>query len=214
MHTLSKNELFLIALELDLVDLLSFCSSDEYIDEKICKNDQIWIYKLNNLKKKYPEIDQIARQVRNTPRKLYELVLDLIKIKDLFKLTKNLYDLYYSENLYLNRKNLKEIPIELGKLVNLKQLDLSNNQIKTIPEELGNLVNLKELDLSNNKIVKIPKSFSNLKKLKSLYLSRNNIKEIPKELAELPKLEKMTVDEKTKIPKEFEDNSRLEIMIF
>ena len=37
MDKLSRDELVLLALQLDLPDILSFCNSSKYVNEKICK---------------------------------------------------------------------------------------------------------------------------------------------------------------------------------
>ena len=46
--------------------------------------------------------------------------------------------------LYLYENQIKEIPKEIGQLVNLRMLYLHTNQIKEIPKEIGQLVNLQE----------------------------------------------------------------------
>ncbi len=52
MEKLEKDQLFLLATELDLPELLSFCSSSKRINDLICKRNDIWLYKLN---KEFPE---------------------------------------------------------------------------------------------------------------------------------------------------------------
>ena len=47
MDNLNRNELFLIAKELRLADLLNFCLSSRRINELVCKRNDIWLYMLN-----------------------------------------------------------------------------------------------------------------------------------------------------------------------
>ena len=46
MEKLNKNELFLLALEMDVADILNLCKTNKKFQEKLCKNDDIWRYKL------------------------------------------------------------------------------------------------------------------------------------------------------------------------
>ena len=46
MDKLTKDELFSIAIFLDLSNLSNFCNSDERIDKLVCKKNDIWFHKL------------------------------------------------------------------------------------------------------------------------------------------------------------------------
>lgn len=46
MEKLNRDELFKIAILLDLPELLAFCRSSNKIDKLICQKNDIWIYKL------------------------------------------------------------------------------------------------------------------------------------------------------------------------
>jgi len=63
---------------------------------------------------------------------------------------------------YAFNNKITSISSEIGKLVNLKELDASNNKITSISSEIGKLVNLKELDASNNKITSISSEIGKL----------------------------------------------------
>ncbi|TQD99867.1 hypothetical protein C1H46_014480 [Malus baccata] len=69
------------------------------------------------------------------------------------------------------------IPIEIGRLQNLHQLDLSFNHIVgSIPDQLSKLTNLERLDLSRNHLSGgIPSSLSNLHFLSALSVAYNNL---------------------------------------
>ena len=46
MDKLTRDELVLLAIKLDLPDILSFCNSSKYFNEKICKNEDFWRRKI------------------------------------------------------------------------------------------------------------------------------------------------------------------------
>jgi len=81
--------------------------------------------------------------------------------------------------LSLSRKNLKQLPPELSKLVNLQKLDLSRNAFTEVPEELKELSQLTSLDLSDNPIETLPEWLSALSNLKEMNLSNTKIEQIP-----------------------------------
>ena len=87
MDKLEKDQLFLLALELDLPELLSFCSSSKRINDLICKRNDIWYYKLN---KEFSDLKYIGKEPRSYYIKLKEIlkvspelrnILPLINIK-------------------------------------------------------------------------------------------------------------------------------------
>ncbi len=55
MEKLSRDELFSLAVNLDLPDLLRFCSSSKKFNNEVCKNNDIWFYKL----KEFPDFHQL-----------------------------------------------------------------------------------------------------------------------------------------------------------
>ncbi len=80
-------------------------------------------------------------------------------------------------NLTLTRANdqIKHLPPDLGKLVNLVKLEMAClEKLEDLPEEIGNLRNLEYLILDNGNgcvmNVSIPESIGNLQKLKVLNL--------------------------------------------
>ena len=76
MEKLNKDELFTLALRLDLPDLLNFCSVNKYIDKSICKRDDIWIYKL---RKDFPDYKNL--KVEKSFKDLYKILYSLSQVK-------------------------------------------------------------------------------------------------------------------------------------
>ena len=162
MDKLTKDELFSIAILLDLPDLLNFCKSDERIDKLVCKKNDIWFHKLKEFSNwRDFNFNKSLQEIYTT---LYGLRIVQKFIKEKANQNYSLLELYNLKELWLNNNQLREIPKELGNLVNLKTLSLHNNQLTEIPKELfktGNLLNLKILSLYNNQIKEIPKELEN-----------------------------------------------------
>ena len=169
MEHLNTNELFSIAIMLDLPDLLSLCKSSNRINQLICQRNDIWFYKLN---KEFPNFE-----LYKTPKFTYEL--NLLKLQ--LNYEHSIEQLYNTNILYLDNNNLSELPKEIGNLINLEILYLNMNNVTELPKEIGNLTNLKYLNLNDNNLTELPKELGNLNKLN--YLSvYNNLIELPKEV--------------------------------
>jgi Leucine-rich repeat (LRR) protein len=69
----------------------------------------------------------------------------------------------------MNGNEIKELPAEIGALVNLKELDLSHNCLASLPAEFSALRRLAELDISHNELTTLPagiKSFQQICQVK------------------------------------------------
>ena len=110
-----------------------------------------------------------------------------------------LFDVVYPHNQSIlfnyNNRELREIPKEIGNLVNLKILAVSDNQIKKIPMEINNLINLSDLYLPRNQIKELPKEIEKLISLRFLRLSQNQIIKLPKEISNLINLQKLYISD-------------------
>ena len=71
------------------------------------------------------------------------------------------------------------------------ELDISNCRLKEVPSEIGSLINLEVLSLGENHLRKLPSEIINLKALKKLCLDENYIKEFPAEICKLVTLEQL-----------------------
>lgn len=90
------------------------------------------------------------------------------------------------EELNLNRKDLKFLPSEIGRLTNIKKLYLDGNQLRTLPDSIQALTRLERFYLNNNKLEWIPDSIA-LPQLQYFELRSNQLQEIPN-LANYPRL--------------------------
>ncbi|KAG6571843.1 Plant intracellular Ras-group-related LRR protein 5, partial [Cucurbita argyrosperma subsp. sororia] len=142
--------------------------------------------------------------------------LSLMKVADLIE------NIAKSGLTVLNLKgklmdNMEFLPISIGKLSVLVELDLSENKIMALPPELsslrlltkfvihsnqlinlpgtfGELVNLTVVDLHANRLKSLPASFGNLKNLISLNLSSNLFAHLPEIIGSLTSLKMLNVE--------------------
>ena len=170
MEFLNKDELFTLALHLDLADLLNFSKTSKRYG-KLCHNNIVWRGKIRH---DFPHLkyeDLIPELQHKSPEEIY-ILLYTVKV---WKLKMNVNDLYVETNIVLFEPDIHLIP-EYLHLPNLKRLGLEKNQIKRIPDNL-NLPELRTLSLCGNKITHIPNlSFP---KLHNLCLTDNLIEDIP-----------------------------------
>lgn len=104
---------------------------------------------------------------------------------------------YTSGRLHINiRKDsdIEELPIEIGNLINLKELSLDMTNITSLPKEIGNLANLEVLSLDSTNITELPLEIAKLKKLKKLLMRNTEINTIPKEIQNMENLKIWSVD--------------------
>ncbi|MBI2968588.1 MAG: caspase family protein [Bacteroidetes bacterium] len=106
--------------------------------------------------------------------------------------------------LDLSFNRLHTLPPEIGKLLHLESLDLSFNALENLPPEIGLLTNLRELNLSFNRLTHIPPQIGHLKMLKALNISFNKITHLPPGISEMEGLRffSLKLNPVTGIPKE------------
>ena len=131
MDNLTKDELFSIAIRLDLSDLVAFCNTSKKINNLIFLRNDVWLYKL---KTEFPEYSNF--EIDRTPRKRYNLLYSLRVLKDKLNLKGSLYDIYNQKELWLGNNQLTSLPKEIGNLQNLQKLYLFDNQLTSIPETI------------------------------------------------------------------------------
>lgn len=87
------------------------------------------------------------------------------------------------------------LPLNFGKLCNLRQLYLDENSIENLPENFGDLINLEYLDLCHNNLVHLPESFGKLQSLEVCLLSINYIECLPDNFGQLQKMRELRLDD-------------------
>jgi Leucine-rich repeat (LRR) protein len=127
----------------------------------------------------------------------------LVNLKELsFTFSEGVSDLNFSifsrlEELEISNNQLKEFPLSITQLKNLKVLDIgeyhrdaypmcldetyhqTQNKIAALPESIGDLTDLEDLDISFNPILTLPQSLKKLTKLTFIDISKTDIQEIP-----------------------------------
>ena len=115
-----------------------------------------------------------------------------LKISDsLIKLPKQIYERGYKlKFLDLSNNNLKELPNEFSRLINLEIAFFSNNEFNKFPTVLSECCNLTMIAFRHNKICDIVEN-SFPKNLEWLILTDNLIEKLPKSIGKCVKLKKL-----------------------
>lgn len=80
------------------------------------------------------------------------------------------------------------LPVSLGKLQDVTELDISENRIMALPSTIGSLRYLTKLDLHSNQLINLPDSFGELSSLIDLDLHANQLKSLPTSFGNLTSL--------------------------
>ncbi|KAL8089017.1 plant intracellular Ras-group-related LRR protein 5-like [Apium graveolens] len=96
--------------------------------------------------------------------------------------------------LNLSNNKLMVLPTSISGLTALRKLDVHANQLMNLPDSFGELSNLSDLDLHANKLKTLPISFGNLKNLVSFDLSSNHFSTLPDIIGNLTSLEILNVE--------------------
>ena len=132
-----------------------------------------------------PEIGQLTnlQSLNLSDNQLSESLL--IREKELFD---RIEQATWEEILY---DDWKQLPPEIGQLLNLQSLNLSSNQLSELPPEIGQLAKLQSLDFSFNHLSELPSEIGQLANLQSLNLSSNQLSELPLEIGQLSSLQSL-----------------------
>lgn len=104
-------------------------------------------------------------------------------------------ELVQLRQLTLTSCDIGTIPETMGRLVALQRLTLSGNEFTNIPEELFQFAPLQYVDLSNNHLTRLPASIGRLQQLEELELDSNLLTELPNELCDCKNLTRLSVVE-------------------
>ncbi|KAF4354907.1 hypothetical protein CsatB_004504 [Cannabis sativa] len=96
--------------------------------------------------------------------------------------------------LDLSENRIVALPPSICRLRALTKLDIHSNQLVNLPDSFGDLINLTDLDLHANRLRSLPDTFGNLKKLINLDLSSNELTHLPELLGNLTSLKCLTVE--------------------
>ncbi|KAJ7952666.1 Plant intracellular Ras-group-related LRR protein [Quillaja saponaria] len=96
--------------------------------------------------------------------------------------------------LDLSENRIMALPPTIGGLKSLLKLDIHSNQLINLPDSFGELINLTDLDLHANRLRSLPASFGNLTNLSSLDLSSNHFTLLPNTIGSLTSLKRLNVE--------------------
>ncbi|GER37093.1 leucine-rich repeat-containing protein [Striga asiatica] len=96
--------------------------------------------------------------------------------------------------LNLAQNRIMALPNSIASLETLTKLDVRGNQLINLPSSFGELENLTELNLSANLLKSLPESFENLVKVINLDLSSNKFSSLPSTVGSLISLQRLNVD--------------------
>ncbi|XP_012573622.1 uncharacterized protein [Cicer arietinum] len=102
--------------------------------------------------------------------------------------------LYDITQIDLSENRIMALPTTIGGLKALTKLDLHSNQLINLPNSFGELINLIELDLHANRLRSLPSTFGNLTNLIDLDLSTNDFTQLPETIGSLSSLKRLNVE--------------------
>ena len=118
MERLNRDELFRLAIEMDLPLLINFCNSNKKINELVCRSNDIWLYKLNT---EFPGYKNLNLENRSF-KKLYE---ELYDINRYIRSGNNRFSVYEIYNLrypkLISEKDENSLTVILQELLNIKE---------------------------------------------------------------------------------------------
>ncbi|KAK9266908.1 hypothetical protein L1049_027167 [Liquidambar formosana] len=96
--------------------------------------------------------------------------------------------------LNLSENRIMALPTTIGSLKALTKFDIHSNQIINLPDSFGELINLTDLDLRANMLKSLPANFGNLRKLVNLDLSSNQFTQLPQLIGSLIRLKRLNAE--------------------
>lgn len=94
----------------------------------------------------------------------------------------------------LSENKIMALPTTIVGLKALTKLDLHSNQLINLPHSFGELINLVDLDLHANRLKSLPVTFGNLTNLIDLDLSSNGFTNLPETIGNLNSLKRLNVE--------------------
>ncbi len=97
--------------------------------------------------------------------------------------------------LSFSKEKRTELPVELGKFLNLRYLNINKNKIHVLPDFLDTLKELEVLEAEKNEIAYFPSSLTKLFKIRIINLHQNDISTIPDAIQNCLLLEKLDISD-------------------
>ena len=140
MENLNRDELFKIAVLLDLPDLLSFCNSSFRINNLICKRKDIWLYKLRN---EFPNFEKFLKNHKSLKGLYEDMAKYSIPKKFDSEKTYDIFELYKAvEKEYNTREEFEKFvrKIDIYHLIVKKRKDWKltvNDYLDDVEDSVG-----------------------------------------------------------------------------
>lgn len=116
-----------------------------------------------------------------------------LNYRQLRELPEELLTLSKIRKLYLKRNVLRKLPADIWRLGNLVELYLHSNNLHELPDGIGKLFFLEKLDVCNNYLKTLSPAIGQLISLTLLHLVNNELSVLPKELGNLTNLRDLNV---------------------
>lgn len=118
----------------------------------------------------------------------------LVNSPDEPHLPRSLAGLHKLRQMFLNKNNLTEVPLQVCQLADLIGLNLGYNKLTMLPTEISDLSLLQALNLGTNQLLELPPSIGRLTSLMVLDLYGNQLRSLPREIGQLRALRRLYVD--------------------
>lgn len=176
-------------------DSLSYLRFKNIKNIYISETDSIphWIINFRELKsiESFPSVKKI-NFIPNEIGNLTALTHIELPENNIIEIPQTLYSLKNLQRLNLSNNNVREITSELRNLQELKIILLSNNtELKNLPDDICKLSNLKNLPIDGTKIESLPLCLKNNLNLESIDISNTLIVNFPIEILENNKLKEI-----------------------
>ncbi|MCB1176994.1 MAG: hypothetical protein KDK36_05385, partial [Leptospiraceae bacterium] len=114
-------------------------------------------------------------------------------LKTISEIPKEINRLINLKEIDLSFQEITKIPIEFFELKNLETIKFDGCRIKKIPGEIKKLKNMKSIEMTGNQLVELPPEIGDLKNLKILNIYGNKLKTLPKEIGKLTNLKELGI---------------------
>ncbi|XP_059651918.1 putative disease resistance RPP13-like protein 1 [Cornus florida] len=118
--------------------------------------------------------------------------LNLSGCENLIKLPMDIGMLVNLRNLEVCYTKLTELPVDIGKLINLRHLEVCHTKLTELPVDIGKLINLRHLNVAFTSLTKLPVDLGKLIYLRYLDINGTKLTEMPMQISKLVGLQHLT----------------------